>query len=69
MFYGYNRVRFPTAVPVGAAIRLRADLVDVVDIGGGEQLTVDLTVEIDGVERPACVAQALFRHYAVRAPD
>jgi hypothetical protein len=39
------------------------------DIGGGEQLTTDLTVEIDGVERPACVAQALFRHYPVRAPD
>ena len=69
MFYGYNRVRFPTAVPVGAAVRLRVDVVDVVDIGGGEQLTVDLTVEIDGGERPACVAQALFRHYPVRAPD
>jgi acyl dehydratase len=69
MFYGYNRVRFPTAVPVGSAIRMRADIVDVVDVGGGEQLTVDLTVEIDGVERPACVAQALFRHYPVRAPD
>lgn len=69
MFYGYNRVRFPTAVLVGSAIRLRADIVEVVDLGGGEQLTADLTVEIDGVERPACVAQALFRHYPVRAPD
>jgi len=69
MFYGYNRVRFPTALPVGSAIRMYADLVDVVDIGGGEQLTADLTVEIHGVERPACVAQALFRHYPVRAPD
>ena len=69
MFYGYNRVRFPTAVPVGSAIRMRAAFMDVVDIGGGEQLTVDLAVEVDGVERPACVAQALFRHYPVRAPD
>ena len=69
MFYGYNRVRVPTAVPVGSAIRMRADVVDVVDLGGGEQLTVDLTIEIDGVDRPACVAQALFRHYPVRAPD
>lgn len=69
MFYGYNRVRFPTAVPVGSAIRMRADVVDVVDLGGGEQLTVDLTIEIDGVDRPACVAQALFRHYPVKAPD
>lgn len=69
MFYGYNRVRFPTAVPVGSAIRMRADIVDVVDLGAGEQLTVDLAIEIDGVERPACVAQALFRHYPVKAPD
>ena len=69
MFYGYNRVRFPNAVLVGSAIRMRADLVEVVDLGGGEQLTVDLTVEIDGVERPGCVAQALFRHYPVKAPD
>jgi acyl dehydratase len=69
MFYGYNRVRFPTAVLVGSSIRMRVDIVDVVDLGGGEQLTVDLLIEMDGVERPACAAQALFRHYHVKAPD
>jgi acyl dehydratase len=69
MFYGYNRVRFPAPVPVGSSIRLRADIVDVIDLGGGEQLTVDLLVEIDGADRPACAAQALFRHYHVAAPD
>jgi acyl dehydratase len=69
MFYGYNRVRFPTAVLVGSSLRMRADIVDVVDLGGGEQLTVDLVIEIDGVDRPACAAQALFRHYQVKAPE
>jgi acyl dehydratase len=69
MFYGYNRVRFPTAVLVGSSVRMRADVVEVVDIGGGEQLTVDLVIEIDGEHRPACAAQALFRHYPVKAPD
>ena len=69
MFYGYNRVRFPTAVPVGSRVRLRADVVDVMDLGGGEQLTVDVLVEIDGADRPACAAQALWRHYPVTAPD
>jgi acyl dehydratase len=69
MFYGYNRVRFPTAVLVGSSVRMRADVVDVVDLGGGEQLTVDVLIEIDGVDRPACAAQALFRHYHVKAPD
>jgi acyl dehydratase len=69
MFYGYNRVRFPAAVLVGASVRMRADIVDVVELGGGEQLTVDLLIEIEGVDRPACAAQALFRHYPVKAPD
>lgn len=69
MFYGYNRVRFPAPVPVGASIRMSADIVDVTDLGGGEQLTVDLLIEIDGGERPACAAQAVFRHYHVRAPE
>jgi acyl dehydratase len=69
MFYGYNRVRFPTAVPVGSSVRMSVDIVDVVDLGGGEQLTADLGIEVDGVDRPACAAQALFRHYQVKAPD
>ena len=68
MFYGYNRVRFPTAVLVGSRVRMRADVVDVVDLGGGEQLTADLVIEIAAMDRPACVAQALFRHYPVKAP-
>ena len=69
MVYGYNRVRFPTPVRVGSSIRLRADIVDVADLGVGEQLTVDLLVEIEAADRPACAAQALFRHYHVTAPD
>ncbi|QBX57535.1 MaoC family dehydratase [Nocardioides seonyuensis] len=69
MFYGYNKVRFPTAVPVGSSLRMSATIVEVVDLGGGEELTVDLLMEVDGVERPACAAQAVFRHYAVKAPD
>lgn len=68
MFYGYNRVRFPAAVPVGARIRLVATVVQVDDIPGGEQLTLDLVLEIEGQERPACVAQAVFRHYDLDPP-
>ncbi len=69
MFYGYNRVRIPAPVPVGGRIRLRGRVAEVEDIGGSAQLTVDLTVEIEGTERPACVAQALWRHYSIPAPD
>lgn len=68
MFYGYDRVRFPTAVPVGGRIRLRGQITDVAEAGGGVQLTLSLVVEIDGAERPACVAEAIWRHYAIAAP-
>jgi acyl dehydratase len=68
MFYGYNRVRFPEPVPVGARVRLHADVAGVEDLGVAEQLVVDLRVECEGTDRPACVAQAVFRHYRVAAP-
>jgi acyl dehydratase len=68
MFYGYNRVRFPTAVPVGARVRMRGAVAQVDAVSGGEQLTLDVRVAIEGLERPACVAQAIWRHYDVEAP-
>jgi len=69
MFYGYNRVRFPTAVPVGSRIRLRGQIDDVAEVAGGVQLALSLVVEIEGVERPACAAEGIWRHYALAAPD
>jgi acyl dehydratase len=68
MSYGYNRSGSHGG-PRWSKIRMRLDIVDVVDLGGGEQLIVDLLIEIDGADRPACAAQALFRHYHVKAPD
>ncbi len=69
MSYGYNRVRFPTFVPVGARVRMHGTVVDTCRIEGGEQLTLDLLVEIEGSERPGCVAQAIWRHYDLDAPS
>ena len=59
--YGLNRVRFTSPVPVGSRIRgrFRFDAVDA--IAGGEQATVAVTIERQGQEKPACVAEALFR--------
>lgn len=68
LFYGYNRVRFPLALPVGSRVRLLAKVVDAEDIGGGEQLTVDLRVEAEGHDRPACAAQAIWRMYHLATP-
>ena len=69
MFYGYNRVRFPSPVAVGARIRMHATVAAVEPIELGEQLTLDVRIEIEGQERPACVAQSVWRHYYVDAPD
>ena len=62
-------MRFPTPVPVGSRLRMWGTVVQVDEVGGGEQLTLDLRVEIEGGERPACVAQAIWRHYDLEAPD
>lgn len=65
--YGLNRVRFPAPVRVGSRIRLRTKLVKVEEIEGGSgravQLTSEQTIEVEGQERPACVAETLGRTY------
>ncbi len=68
MFYGYNRVRFPAAVPVGSRIRLRGRLAQLDHVSGAVQLTMALQVDIDDGSRPACVAEAIWRHYPVAPP-
>ena len=61
--YGLNRVRFTDAVPAGARIRGRFVLDKLEPIKGGTQLTWDVTVECEGREKPACVAQWVTRQY------
>ncbi|QPP09258.1 MaoC family dehydratase [Streptomyces bathyalis] len=63
--YGLGKVRFPAPVPVGSRIRLTGKVGSVVEVsGGGVQMELDFTVEIDGSDKPACVGQALYRHYS-----
>jgi acyl dehydratase len=62
--YGLDRVRFPAPLPVGARWRGGAELLEVSEIAGGVQLKVRVTIEVEGSERPAMVADALVRMYA-----
>jgi acyl dehydratase len=62
--YGLNKVRFPSPVKVGSRIRLVGKLVEVEDVPGGVQITVDGTIEIEGGAKPAAVLQSLSRFYA-----
>ncbi|MDT0202696.1 MaoC family dehydratase [Nocardioides sp. AE5] len=57
--YGVNKVRFPQPVRAGARIRAVADLVSVVDIAVGTQGVIRYTIEIDGEDKPACVAETV----------
>jgi len=62
--YGLNKVRFPSPVPVGSKVRAGAQLKDVTDVGGGgAQLVLETTFEIEGSDKPACVAELVFRYY------
>lgn len=61
--YGLNKVRFTSPVPVGSRVRGNVELVDVADVTGGVQVTSKVTVEIEGSERPALVAEWITRQY------
>jgi acyl dehydratase len=63
--YGLEKVRFPSPVPVGSKLRLAGQVVSVEDVSGdGVQMLLDFTIEVDGQDKPACVARAVYRHYA-----
>ncbi|TQM78817.1 acyl dehydratase [Saccharothrix saharensis] len=63
--YGLDKVRFPSPVRVGDKIRLAGRVVSVDEVeGDGVQMALDFTVEIDGSDKPACVARAVYRHYS-----
>ena len=57
--YGCNKVRFTGMVRVGKRVRMRQKLLSAEPKSGGLQLTNECTVEIEGEERPACVAETL----------
>jgi acyl dehydratase len=61
--YGLERVRFVSPVPVGARIRMGAVIATVTEVGGGVQIGVDQTIEIEGQSKPAVVTHSLYRFY------
>jgi len=60
---GLGKVRFPAPVPSGSRIRGRGEVVSAEQIGEGVQVVVRVTVEIEGGDKPACVADTLGRFY------
>jgi acyl dehydratase len=59
--YGYNKVRFITPVRVGAKVRARGEISKVDQLDKAVQATTTITVEIEGSEKPAAVAESIVR--------
>lgn len=61
--YGLNKLRFPAPVPVGSRIRLLGKLASASEVTGGVQVAADLTMELEGSEKPALAVEAVYRFY------
>jgi acyl dehydratase len=62
--YGANRIRYLTPVPAGSRLRARTSIVAAEDTPpDGLRVTYGITIEIEGGQRPACVAEMLAIHY------
>jgi acyl dehydratase len=60
--YGWNKVRFPAPVPAGSKVRATAEVIEVEEVGGGWwQIVTRFTVEVEGSDKPACVADSVGR--------
>jgi acyl dehydratase len=57
--YGSNKVRFTNMVPVNSKVRARVKLVKMEPKAGGQQVTNEVTMEVEGSDRPAMVAETL----------
>lgn len=62
--YGLEKVRFPSPVPVGSKIRMKATIAEVDEVKGGYQIAVDQVIEVEGASKPAVVSRGLYRFYA-----
>ena len=61
--YGLNKVRFPAPVPSGSRLRGHFKLLAFEPLDGGAQLTMEVTMEREGSDKPVCVAESLARRY------
>ena len=59
--YGYDRIRFPSPVPVNSKVRLGVTISSVTDVAGGAQVGITFVWEVEGQPKPACVAEMLIR--------
>jgi len=61
--YGSDKIRLPAPVPVGAKLRAGVEVLEVTDVPGGVQAKLRITFEVEGAEKPSCVAENIYRYY------
>jgi acyl dehydratase len=61
--YGLNKVRFPAPLRTGKRYRMHTNLAEVNEIKGGVEAIYKLTYEVEGEDKPCCVADMVFRYY------
>jgi len=63
--YGSNKIRFTNVVPAGSRVRLRSKIAKVEPVpDDGFRITTEVTIEVEGQERPALVAEVMGIQYA-----
>jgi len=66
--YGLNKVRFYAPVPVGSRLRARAKVLQARRRAGALMLTSEITLEVEGERKPACVAETLGMYFFTESP-
>ena len=61
--YGSNKVRFPAPVVADSRVRSRSRIKEVSEVSGGLQVVRDVTIEVEGREKPCMVAETVSRLY------
>jgi acyl dehydratase len=61
--YGLGKVRFPSPVPVGSKVVMGVELIAVDELPGAAQTTFTATFQVEGADKPSCVAEVIYRFY------
>ena len=67
--YGLNKVRFVHPVPVGSRIRARSSIALVERVPQGARIATNVVIEIDGVQKPAAIAEMIALHVLDDSPN
>jgi acyl dehydratase len=61
--YGANKVRWPSPVPIPSRVRMRAQVNNVEQFESGFTVTIDATLEVENQQKPAMIAEVVYRYY------